>query len=177
LAYRPGSRGTGAVLIGEVDGEDTCDGDVIRNHLVPAFGSVELTALRPSHIQSLYTRLLGRLSARSVLRYHQILHAALRQAVRWQLLVRNRADAVEPPRPGRRGIRALTPEQARAVMTAADGTPLGSFVRLALLTGMRRGELLGLGWAYIEGASIHLQHTAQRSAGQGIVFRQPKTRL
>jgi integrase len=151
--------------------------DVIRNHFVPALGSLDLVALRPSHIQALYTRLLGRLSARSVLRYHQVLHAALRQAVRWQLLTRNPADAVEPPRPGRREIRALTPDQARAVMAAADPTPLGAFVRLALLTGMRRGELLGLRWADIEGDSIHIQQTAQRIAGQGIVFRQPKTRL
>ena len=151
--------------------------DVIRNHFMPALGSVELAALRPSHIQSLYTRMLDRLSARSVLRYHQVLHAALRQAVRWQLLTRNPANAVEPPRPTRRQIRALTPDQARAVMTAADGTPLGPFVRLALLTGMRRGELLGLRWSDVEGDSIHIQQTAQRIAGQGIVFRQPKTRL
>lgn len=151
--------------------------DVIRNHFVPALGSIELMALRPSHIQSLYTRLLDRLSARSVLRYHQVLHAALHQAVRWQLLTRNPADAVEPPRPNRREIRAMTPEQARTVMGAADATSLGPFVRLALFTGMRRGELLGLRWSDVDSASIHLQQTAQRIAGQGIVFRQPKTRL
>jgi integrase len=67
--------------------------------------------------------------------------------------------------------------QARAVMAAADATPLASFVRLALLTGMRRGELLGLRWSDVEGGSIHVQQTAQRIAGQGIVFRQPKTGL
>jgi integrase len=153
--------------------------DVIRVHFVPTLGSLELTALRPSHIQSLYTRMLGRLSPRSVLRYHQILHAALRQAVRWQLLVRNPADAVEPPRAPRREIRATTPEQARAAMAAADATPIGAFVRLALLTGMRRGELLGLRWADVDlaGGTLHIQQTAQRITGQGIVFRQPKTRL
>lgn len=161
--------------------------DVIRAHLVPALGSLELTALRPTHIQSLYTRLLasgrrdgsGGLSARSVQRYHQILHAALRQAVRWQLLVRNPADAVEPPRPARRELRMLTAEQARGVMAAADTAPYGGFVRLALQTGMRRGELLGLRWADVDfdARELHIQQTAQRISGQGIVFRQPKTRL
>jgi integrase len=153
--------------------------DVIRNHFVPALGSLELFALRPSHIQSLYTLMLAQLSPRSVLRHHQVLHAAFHSAVRWQLLVRNPADSVEPPRPGRREIRALTPARARAVMAAADATPLGSFVRLALLTGMRRGELIGLRWGDVDldGATIHVQQTAQRIAGQGIVFRQPKTRL
>ena len=161
--------------------------DVVRVHLVPALGSLDLVALRPSHIQSLYSRLLqsgrsdrrGGLSPRSVLRYHQILHAALHQAVRWQLLVRNPADAVEPPRPARRELRATTAEQARAVMAAADETSIGPFVRLALLTGMRRGELLGLRWADVdlEAGAVHIQQTAQRISGQGIVFRQPKTRL
>jgi integrase len=119
------------------------------------------------------------LAARSVQRYHQVPHAALHQAVRWQLLVRNPADAVEPPRPARREMRILTPAQARQLMAMADTTPLGSFVRLAILTGMRRGELLGLRWQDIdlERGSLHVQQTAQRIEGQGIVFRQPKTRL
>lgn len=153
--------------------------DSIRLYFVPALGSIELVALRPSHIQSLYTALLGHLSARSVQRYHQILHAALRQAVRWQLLIRNPADAVEPPRPDRRPIRATTPDQARAVMAAADATSLGPFVRLAILTGMRRGELLGLRWADVDfdASALNVQQSAQRISGQGIVFRQPKTRL
>jgi integrase len=153
--------------------------DVIRVHLAPALGSLDLVGLRPAHIQALYTAMRERLSARSVLRYHQVLHAALRQAVRWQLLIRNPADAVEPPRPPRRELRATTADQARAVMAAADATPYGSFVRLAFVTGARRGELLGLRWQDVdlEGAALHIQQTAQRIAGQGIVFRQPKTRL
>jgi integrase len=161
--------------------------EVVRVHLVPSLGSLDLVALRPTHIQSLYSRMLvsgrrdgrGGLSARSVLRYHQILHAALRQAVRWQLLIRNPADAVEPPRASRRELQMVTPAQARAVMAAADETSIGPFVRLALLTGMRRGELLGLRWADVDldGGALHVQQTAQRIVGQGIIFRQPKTRL
>ena len=74
--------------------------DIIDGHFSPALGGLELAALRPTHIQSLYTRMKADgLAPRSILRYHQMLHAALRQAVRWQLLVRNPADAVDPPRP------------------------------------------------------------------------------
>ncbi len=161
--------------------------EVVRVHLVPALGALDLVALRPTHIQSLYSRMLvsgrrdgrGGLSARSVARYHQILHAALRQAVRWQLLVHNPADAVEPPRAARREIPTVTPAQAWAVMAAAAETSIGPFVRLALLTGMRRGELLALRWADVdlEGGALHVQQTAQRIVGEGIVFRQPKMRL
>lgn len=58
-------------------------------------------------------------------------------------------------------------------------TTLGPFARLALLTGLRRGELLGLRWQDVdlEQGAIHVQQTAQRIHGQGIVFRHPKTRL
>ena len=151
----------------------------VRTHLVPGLGFIELQALRPSHIQSLYPSMLkpgyrdGKgLSPRSVQRYHQILHAALHQAVRWQLVVRNPADAVEPPRAPRKEMRILTPVQARRLMATADKTAIGAFVRLALLTGMRRGELLGLRWQDVdlEHGAAHIQQTAQRIQGQEIVF-------
>src|SRR5207249_2313309 len=79
--------------------------DVARRHLIPALGSVLLSKVRPQHIQSYYSKALqsgrldgrGGLSPASVLRHHQIIHAALRQAVRWQLLDRNPADDVEEP--------------------------------------------------------------------------------
>ena len=171
---------------------------IAATHIVPSLGAVALTALRPAQIQAWYTELLesGRLPARSakakaaaprvpglsrrtVLRYHQVLHAALRQAVRWQLLVRNPADAVEPPRAARRELVIPDAGDVRKILTAADATEYGTLVRLAVLTGMRRGELLGLRWSDVdlEAAEIHVQQTAQRLTGQGIVYRQPKTRL
>jgi integrase len=161
--------------------------EIAKRHLVPAFGSLDLVALRPAHIQAFYGRMLrsgrvdgkGGLSARSVLRYHQVIHAALHQAVRWQLLIRNPADAVEPPRPERREVMGLEPAQVRALFAAADATPIGHLVRTAVLTGLRRGELLGLRWGDVdmERGVLHVQQTAQRITGRGVVFRQPKTRL
>jgi integrase len=161
--------------------------EIAKRHLVPAFGALELVALRPAHIQAFYGRMLrsgrvdgkGGLSARSVLRYHQVIHAALHQAVRWQLLVRNPADAVEPPRAERREVMGLKPGQVRALFAAADMTPIGHLVRTAVLTGLRRGELLGLRWSDVDmdRAVLHVQQTAQRITGRGVIFRQPKTRL
>ena len=160
---------------------------IVHGHMAPALGSVALTALRPQQIQAWYTQLLdggrtdgqGGLSRRTVLRYHQILHAALRQAVRWQLLVRNPADAVEPPRAPRRDLQVPDAQDVRKILAAADATRYGPLVRLAVLTGMRRGELLGLRWADVDldAAALNVQQSAQRITGQGMIFRQPKTRL
>jgi integrase len=159
--------------------------EIVSGHLRPAFGSMQLTALRPQAIQAFYSRALyngrrdgrGGLSARSVLRYHQVLHAALRTAVKWQLLARNPADAVEPPRAPRRELHIADATQLGRLFAIADATPYGPLIRLAAMTGLRRGELLGVRWADVDldGAVLHVQQSAQRISGQGIVFRQPKT--
>lgn len=146
-----------------------------------------MTALRPQAIQSLYGRLqrdgradgTGGLSAKSVLRYHQVLHAALHHAVRWQVLARNPADAVQPPRAARRELTTIGAADVSRLLSAADDTPIGSLARMAVMTGMRRGELLGLRWRDLDldAGMAHVQQTAQRISGEGWVFRQPETRL
>jgi len=160
---------------------------VVRTVLVPTFGSLELTALRPQHIQSLYSRLLregradgaGGLSTRSVAIYHQVLHVALHHAVQWQLIPRNPADAVNRPRSTRRELTTVTAAQVSTLLEAADATSIGSLARIAVMTGMRRGELLGLRWADVDLAVgvARVQQTAQRITGRGWVFRPPKTSM
>jgi integrase len=160
---------------------------VVRKVLIPALGSVELAALRPQQIQSLYGRLLrdgradgrGGLSKRSVRIYHQVLHTALHHAVRWQLLARNPADAVQPPRAARRELLTLSPADVSRLLAAADETSIGALARMAVMTGMRRSELLGLRWRDVDlaGGLANIQQTAQRISGQGWVFSQPKTQL
>lgn len=158
----------------------------VRKILIPALGALELSALRPSHVQALYGRLLrqGRsdgtgLAPRSVGIYHQVLHKALRDAVRMQLLTHNPADAVEPPRAPRKELAIVSPADISRILAIADETPIGALARVAVMTGMRRGELLGLRWRDLDLATgaAHVQQTAQRVSGAGWVFRQPKTRL
>lgn len=159
--------------------------DIVRRHLLPSLGRLRLQQLRPAHIQAYYTEKLragrldgrGGLSPSSVLRHHQVLHAALRRAVRWQLLAVNPADAVEPPRVVRQRRIMPEAEDVRRLLSCAHGSPAGPIVRMAVLTGMRLGEILGLRWADVDldAGVIHVQQTAQRVPGQGIVFKAPKT--
>ena len=73
----------------------------------------------------------------------------------------------------------LPPAEVTSLLALADKTPIGPLARMAVMTGMRRGELLGLRWRDVDMAAgvAHVQQTAQRIDGTGWVFRQPKTRL
>jgi len=75
---------------------------LVRDHLTPHLGPVKLADLKPQHLQRLYSILLKQdnpLSKRSVHHLHGIIRQALKRAVKWELVGRNVADAVEPPRP------------------------------------------------------------------------------
>ena len=127
--------------------------EVSRLHLKPALGNVRLDKLNALQVQSLYrAKLDSSLSPRTVQIIHATLHKALRQAVRWSLVPRNVADVVNPPKPSKKEIQTLTAEQAKKLLkTAQDTQPkLYALYVLAVSTGMRSGELLGLQWRDID---------------------------
>jgi integrase len=123
-----------------------------RVHLIPALGRHRLQELRPLHVQAAYAGWLGDgLSPTTVASLHRVLHRALEDAVRLQLVVRNVTDAVEAPAPGRRlpDLQAVRPSAVLASL-ADVGHPWRALVVLALHTGMRRGELAGLQWGDVD---------------------------
>jgi len=101
------------------------------------------------------------LSARTVLHMHRVLRSALQQAVRWQLLSRNPCDAVKPPRPERTEVKALDEKQTAQLLQATVGARLYIPVLVAVTTGMRRGEILGLQWQDVdlEASTLRVRQT------------------
>jgi integrase len=160
---------------------------IVANHFVPTIGAIQLTDLRPAHIQRAYAealtpgvrrdRRVGALSARTVLQHHRVLREALAHAVRWQLIARNPADAVAPPKPARHEMRVLDRMEAQALLAASGDDPLYCLLHVALATGARLGELLALRWSDMDGKSgtLRITRSAQRLPGEGIVFHAPKT--
>lgn len=121
--------------------------EIVRLHLTPILGNLRLDRISALHIQSLYrTKLASGLPPRTVQIIHTTLHKALKQAVKWSLIPRNVTEAVDPPQSPRKEIRPLSEEQVKVLLEAAQGTELYALYVLAVTTGMRRGELLGLKW-------------------------------
>jgi integrase len=151
---------------------------LLEQHALPAFGKVLLVKLTPQHLSTLYgTKLADGLSPRTVQFLHAVLHSALKQAVLWGLVPRNPADAVRAPRPKRHPIHPLDRDQARALLDAAAGDPLEGLYVLAVMIGMRQGELLGLKWDAIDWdrGRVHVRHTLQCHKGGQWTLDEPKT--
>ena len=125
--------------------------DASRLHILPTLGQVKLAQLQPAHVQHLHAALLDReLAPKTVRMAHGVLHSALEQAVAWNLVPRNVAGLVRPPRADRPEIQALDAEQARRLQAVAMEGRWGPLIATALATGMRQGELLGLKWSDVD---------------------------
>ncbi|QYJ15625.1 Tn916 family transposase [Rubrobacter xylanophilus DSM 9941] len=151
---------------------------VVRLHIKPALGRVKLDRLTPAHVRGLYReRLEAGLAPRMVQLVHAILHKALGQAVNDGLIPRNVTETVKAPRPVKKEMRPLSPAQARTLLQAARGDRLEALYTLALTTGMRQGELLGLKWEDIdlEGGILQVRRTLSTATGGGFGFNPPKT--
>jgi integrase len=152
--------------------------ELVRLHIRPALGRLKLKALTPAHVQGFYRdRLDSGLSPATVQKIHVVLHKALSQAVRWNLIPRDATKAVNAPRPAPKEICPLSPDEARRFLEAAHGDRLEALYILAVHTGMRQGELLGLKWEDVdlEGGVIHIRRTLTRNRGR-LLLGEPKTK-
>ncbi|MGB9858837.1 MAG: tyrosine-type recombinase/integrase, partial [Moorellaceae bacterium] len=135
---------------------------LIHYHIKPELGHVPLGKLHPSHLRELYSKLLreGRkdgkksapkgLSPACVRKVHNVIHEALACAVKWELVYRNVAHAVDPPRVSRREVVPLTEEEINRLFDAVKDTYLYIPTCIAVVTGLRLGEVLGLRWQDVD---------------------------
>ena len=153
---------------------------LVDNHVKPALGRLKLKNLNALHLQGLYReRLDSGLSGSTVQKMHHALHKSLSQAVRWDLIPRNPADAVKAPAPSTKEMHPLSALEARQLLETARGDRLEALYVLAVYTGMRRGELLGLKWEDVdlEGYSVRVRRTLTRiENGRRLALGEPKTK-
>ena len=150
----------------------------IRVHIIPALGAIQAQKLTPDVLQKFYgDKLAAGCGPRTVELCHLRLSQALDQSVKLGLLTRNVADLVTPPRVPRKPRQTWDEEQARRFLAVADQSGRGPIWIVALATGMRRGELLGLRWQDVdfERGILSVRQTVGALRGKPDV-KPPKTR-
>jgi integrase len=177
----------------------------IKNHIKPHLGNLKLIKLAPLHLENYYYFLLeegkvnlierqdstGRmkdriekmrkegkagLSVTTVRYHHRIIHKALNQALKWQMVPRNAADAVEPPKIVKKEIEHMKKDQVNKFIECIKGSSDYPVIAAAIFTGMRQGELLGLKWENVDfdAGIIHVKEQLQYLPDRGYFFKPPK---
>ncbi len=148
-------------------------------HIIPRLGRIKLVALTPQQVQEFYSERLGSgLASTTVNHLHDTLHKALKRAMRLGLIARNVSELVDVPRVAPAEMHPLTRDEARVLLDIASGDRLGALYLLALATGMRQSELLGLRWSDIdfEAGVVRVRTRLKRMLDGTWVFREPKTK-
>jgi integrase len=151
---------------------------IITKHLIPDFGSITLTQLKPEHLQKHYTgKLNSGLSAGTVRYHHAVIHKALQTAVKWGLVNRNVADGVDVPRAGHNEMQTWDEYEINRFLETAKDSPYYTLFHTALFTGMRRSELLALRWCDVDFifSQISVSRSLHHLKDGSYVFTQPKS--
>lgn len=162
---------------------------IIRVHIKPKLGKAYLRELKPEQVQKFYNeRKASGLSSRTVRYIHVVLHEALEQAMRNNLVSRNVSEATTLPKQEKKEMRVLSQKEQEKFLNILDKDKLGVLFKLDLATGMRRGELLGLRWKDVdlkEGvirvtqalyrAKVNFDKDSKENKTE-VIFQKPKTK-
>ena len=152
--------------------------NIINNHIVPMIGNLDLQKVQPISIQNYYKHLLEekKLSANTVHKHHAVLRKAFDFGLKQQFIYRNVADAVSLPKVSKFVGQAYTKEQLKNLLNMVSGNKIELPVYLAGYMGLRREEIVGLKWKYIDFNQRLLSIKEVRtSAGSNIIVKAPKT--
>jgi integrase len=158
---------------------------LIEHQIIPHLGALALQSLRPNHIATWHATLLreGRcdgagLCGRTVGHAHRVLHKALADAVSRELLLRNPASVVRPPKVESGELAILSPSEVTTVLAAIRETDIWPHIVFSLSTGVRRGELMALQWGDIdlENGKVRIERAIEATKSKGLRLKAPKTR-
>lgn len=145
-----------------------------NKYVIPSLGGVKLVKLAPQHVRKLIQEQHEKVSAVSANKCRAVLSQAMRQAVRDGLIHRNPCDATKPLKTEKRKDVQWSNDETMMFLSVARAHRLYAAFYLALSTGMRRGEILGLRWQDVEGETAYIRQNLISLAGN-YAFSTPKT--
>lgn len=154
-----------------------------------AIGHLKLASIRPAHLNDFYTDLAkpgqnkktgGKLSNKTILEYHRLISTILAQAEKEMLIPFNPAHRATPPKQQQKEVNYFQIEEIAAIREALEVEPIKwkTATHLLLVSGCRRGEIMGLKWAKVDFANntIRIDSTLSYSAaGHELYSNKPKT--
>lgn len=162
---------------------------MLKARILPYLGNMYLDKIQPMQLMYLYQELSEctyvrknvtyKLSAKTVLEHHRLIHSMLQQAMYWQMVPYNAASRVRPPKAKKPHINFYDDVQTIALIKALEGEELKFrvIILLTIFTGLRRGEVLGLEWNDIsfKNSSVSVRQASQYVPTIGIYTKDPKT--
>lgn len=150
----------------------------IRRYISPQLGKVRIASLTAAQVDAMHDALSSQgLAPRTSHHVHAVLSAVLKLGVRRRYLAYNAAQQTRPPRLGAKPPEYYSLGEARAILAAARGTELEALFVLAITTGLRQGELLGLRWVDVDltGRTLRVTHTLSKQRDHRFKLVEPKT--
>jgi integrase len=151
---------------------------ILRVHLIPAFGKLQLTQLTRDKVQKFYVdKLDAGYAPAYIAKMHVLLSAALKHAVDSDILSKNVCRGVKLPKKVKHKPHVLNKEQCKRLVAAARGCRLWFLILVAITTGLRLGELLALHWDDFDlnNLRIRVDSSLARVTGKGLFEKQPKS--
>lgn len=152
---------------------------LINYHIIPRLGQISLAKLTPQHLLALYDKLQaeGTISKQTIYHIHKVVHDGLATAMRHELIYRNVAKLVQPPRVPKTKMNVWTDEQLVQFLEYAKPYRYYMIILLAATCGLRRGEAIALRWEDVDfkAGTISINQSYTRGE-QGYIFQEPKTK-
>lgn len=143
----------------------------VNTHIKPGMGAIRLEDLSAHMIQNVYNKLGDTLAPKTVKNVHGVLHKALHQAVTNRYIPFNPAESCVLPRAERKELKPLDDALISAFLKAIQGHQFEDLFRVALFTGMREGEVLGLLWECVDlnKGTILINKQLQKISGEWVL--------
>lgn len=151
---------------------------LLKCHIREKLGAKRLSDVQLLEVQKLYNEMnKANFSPKTIRHVHNVLSSAFKQAVKWKMLMQNPCDFCDLPRQVKTEMKCFTPDEAKLFLEAAENEKFYALFYLAIETGMRPEEYLGLKWQDIdfEQRTLSVQRALVERRGGGFIFDELKT--